>query len=269
MRYQVDHDLHIHSWLSACSRNPEQNPGRLLRYAQEYGLKKVCITDHFWDEDQGSGAPCYGEENLFEKKAMLGEFPQAEGAQLLFGVETEMNREMKLGLSREHFGVLDFVVIPTTHLNMMGLTLTRTEGDSTEKRANLWLKRLDAVLSKDLPFHKIGIAHLTCRTMAYWSRETELEIYKKLPETEVIRLMQGAAELGVGIEINSCSMLYTPEEADTVLKIYRIAKECGCKFYLGSDAHHPQELDRAPKLFQKAVDALSLTETDKHPFVNI
>jgi ATP-dependent DNA helicase RecQ len=63
--------------------------------------------------------------------------------------------------------------------------------------------------------------------MAYWSRETELEIYKKLPETEVIRLMQGAAELGVGIEINSCSMMYTPEEADTVLKMYRIAKECG------------------------------------------
>ncbi len=267
MKFTVDHDLHIHTFLSACSRNPEQNPGRLLQYAKENGFKKVCITDHFWDEDQGSGAPCYGEENLFEKKAMLGTLPR--DARLLFGVETELDRNMKLGLSRAHFDVLSFVVIPTTHLNMMGLTLTKTEGDSTQKRADLWLKRLDAVLSQDLPFHKIGIAHLTCRTMAYWSRETELEIYKKLPEQEIFRLMQGAAQVGVGIELNSCSMMYAPEEADTVLKVYRIAKECGCKFYLGSDAHHPSELDRAPDLFRKAIDALGLTEADKHPFINI
>ena len=266
MRYSVDHDLHIHSFLSACSRNPEQNPKRMLEYAKANGLRKLCVTDHFWDEDQGSGAPCYGEENLFEKRNMLGELPQAEGIEFLFGVETEMDRTMKLGLSREHFDCLDFVVIPTTHLNMMGLTLNKQEGSSTQSRADLWIKRLAAVLSMDLPFHKIGIAHLTCSTMAYWSRETELEIYRKIPDKEIYQLMGRAAEVGVGIELNSCSMLYKPEEADTVLRIYRIAKECGCKFYCGSDAHHPHELDRAKALLEKAVDALALRETDKFQF---
>ena len=266
MRYILDHDLHIHSFLSACSRNPEQNPKRMVRYAKEFGLKKVCVTDHFWDEDQGSGAPCYGEENVFDKKAWLGEIPREPDVEFLFGVETELDRNMRLGLSREHFDVLDFVVIPTTHLNMMGLTVNQTEGDSTEKRAQLWVKRLEAVLSMDIPFHKTGIAHLTCATIGYWSRETELEIYRKIPEREIFRLMERAAQVGVGIEINSCSMLYKPEEEREILRIYRIAKECGCKFYCGSDAHQPHELDRAPALFNKAIDALGLEETDKFSF---
>ena len=265
MRYVVDHDLHIHSFLSACSRNPEQNPKRMVEYARQNGLTKICVTDHFWDEAQGSGAPCYGEENIFDKKAWLGEIPQQEDVRFLFGVETEMDRNMKLGLAPEHYDAADFIVIPTTHLNMMGLTVNQTEGDSTEKRAQLWIKRLEAVLSKDLPFHKVGIAHLTCATFAYWSRATELECYRKIPESEIFRLMQRAAEVGVGIEINSCSMMYKPEEEGEILRIYRIAKECGCKFYCGSDAHQPHELDRAMGLFQKAVDALQLTEEDKFP----
>ena len=263
MCYLIDHDLHIHSFLSACSRDAAQNPNRMVEYARAYGLKQLCVTDHFWDKDQGSGAPCYAPEDLFEKKRLLGELPVEPGVEFLFGVETELDRTMKLGLSREHFDCVDFAVIPTTHLNMMGLALNKQEGSSTQSRADLWVRRLAAVLSMDLPFHKVGIAHLTCSTMAYWSRETELEIYRKIPDAQIYSLMKQAAEVGVGIELNACSMLYSPEEADTVLRIYRIAKECGCKFYCGSDAHHPHELDRAKALFQKAVDALGLEECDK------
>ena len=50
MRYVFDHDFHIHSELSSCSRDPEQSPERILAYAKENGLKKIVITDHFWDD---------------------------------------------------------------------------------------------------------------------------------------------------------------------------------------------------------------------------
>lgn len=50
MRYAYDHDFHIHSALSLCSRDPEQSPERILKYAQDNRLKTVCLTDHFWDE---------------------------------------------------------------------------------------------------------------------------------------------------------------------------------------------------------------------------
>ncbi|MBQ9543675.1 MAG: PHP domain-containing protein, partial [Clostridia bacterium] len=47
--YAVDHDLHIHSQLSSCSSDPELTPERILAYAEQFGLKTVCVTDHFWD----------------------------------------------------------------------------------------------------------------------------------------------------------------------------------------------------------------------------
>lgn len=50
MKFKVDHDLHIHSHLSSCSRDPEQTPERILQYAKENGFKTVCLTDHYWDK---------------------------------------------------------------------------------------------------------------------------------------------------------------------------------------------------------------------------
>ena len=51
MKYIVDNDLHIHSQLSSCSSDPAQSNERILKYAEENGLKTICITDHFWDEN--------------------------------------------------------------------------------------------------------------------------------------------------------------------------------------------------------------------------
>ncbi len=41
MKFQVDQDLHIHSQLSICSGDPEQNTERILAYAKAYGLKHI------------------------------------------------------------------------------------------------------------------------------------------------------------------------------------------------------------------------------------
>jgi hypothetical protein len=169
---------------------------------------------------------------------------------------------LRIGISPEEMMRREFIIIPTTHLHMGGFTLERDQ-NSEHERAELWEKRFASLLDMDLPFHKIGIAHLTCSTMAYWSRQTELEIYSKISDQDVYTLMKGAAETGVGIEINGCSMMYKEEEKEQILRFYRIARECGCKFYCGSDAHQPQELDRAIGYFNRAIEELGLQETDK------
>ena len=57
------------------------------------------------------------------------------------------------------------------------------------------------------------------------------------------------------------------ETARLTLLPYRIAKEEGCRFYLGSDAHHPAGLKAAKANFEAIVDLLDLTEDDKIPFL--
>ena len=42
-----------------------------------------------------------------------------------------------------------------------------------------------------------------------------------------------------------------------------IAKEAGCKFYLGSDIHHPRNMPDVMGRFNTVIDILGLTEDDK------
>lgn len=222
-------------------------------------MHTVCITDHFWDE----AAPqlpdsWYHGQGLAHISAALP-LPQAEGIRFLFGCETELDRNLTLGVAREHFDLFDFIVIPTTHFHMRGFTTTNEEMATAQTRADAWVRRLDAVLSMDLPFHKVGIAHLTCTLMATEHAEY-LATLAALPEAEMVRLFTKAASLGVGIELNE---RFSDEEASVILRPYRIAKACGCKFYLGSDAHTRKGLADAPAKHAHLIDALELTEDDK------
>lgn len=261
MKYIIDNDLHIHSKISLCSDDPEQTTERILDYAKENGLKTICITDHFWDETVPGAAQWYQIQN-YEHISAAKPLPQAEGIRFLFGCETEFDKYLTVGLSIQNYDLFDFVIIPTTHFHMRGFTMSQAETVDANSRAKAWVKRLDAILNMDLPFHKVGIAHLTCGLIAP-TREEYLEVLRLLPEDEMTRLFTKASELGVGIELNSSDMSFADSETDTVMRIYKIAKACGCKFYCGSDAHHPKDFIKAKKNFQRAVDLLDLSEDDK------
>ena len=146
---------------------------------------------------------------------------------------------------------------------MKGFTITEEDIVSVERKAELWVTRMDALLSQDLPFYKIGIAHPACCLLHKTPREDYLRLLDLIPEEDMVRVFTKAATLGVGIELNRDDMKFTDAEADTVLRMFRIAKRCGCKFYCGSDAHTPEGLDEAPALFERAIDYLELTEDDK------
>ena len=49
MKFTFDHDYHIHSCLSVCSKNPLQTKENILKNAKAAGLKSIELTDHFWD----------------------------------------------------------------------------------------------------------------------------------------------------------------------------------------------------------------------------
>ena len=258
MKFTYDHDLHIHSYLSSCSRDPEQTPDAILAYAEENGMHTVCITDHFWDKDVPGASEWYAPQDYAHISQCLP-LPQKEGMRFLFGCESDMTHDCRIGITREHFDLFDFVIIPTTHLHMWGFAISDADARSVDGRAETWVRKLDALLNMDIPFHKTGIAHLTCSLIAP-KREEYLDVLSRLPEDAMHSLFRKAAHLGCGIELN---MRYTDEERDLVLRPYRIAKQEGCRFYCGSDAHHPQNFAAARVALERAIDDLSLTEDDK------
>ena len=267
MRYTFDNDLHIHSYISLCSKDLEQTPQAILEYAKENGLKTVALTDHFWDSSFSGASGFYQPQN-FEWISRSKPLPQCEGIDFLFGCEADMDKDLRLGISKERFDDFDFVTMSLTHLHMVGFVISEEDAATAEGRARVWVERLEHFLSLDLPFHKIGLAHLATPLIAK-GREMYLRILELLPEKKLYKLFAECARLGVGIELNSGDMSFADEEAETVLKMFRIAKECGCKFYMGSDAHHPDRLKTVKPIFERAIDLLGLTEDDKYQLKRI
>lgn len=264
MKFKFDHDLHIHSHLSLCSNEPTQTVENLLKYAEETGLNKICITNHFWDESVPGASDWYKLQN-FDHISQDLPFPQSDKAKVYFGCETEFDKYFTLGLSPLNFDKFDFIIIPTTHLHMKGFTIFDEDVESLERRAELWCERLGAVLSMDLPFHKVGIAHLTCNHMS--NGKGRVNVLKYIPDDNLHDLFAKASKLGVGIELNFGDMRFSDEEADIVLRPFRIAKEHGCKFYCGSDSHRFPDGKEFCKVFERAIDLLDLKESDKIDFL--
>ena len=263
MRYQIDHDYHLHSFLSSCANDPVQDEAYILQKAKELGLSRIVITDHYWDSAVPGASKWYQPQN-FEHISKAKPLPQAEGLTYLFGCETDMDKHMTIGCPASRFHDFAFIVIPTTHLHMTGFTIDETD-DTVPARARLWGERMDALLAQDLPFHKIGIAHLsTC--LINWrrkSREEYLETLKQIKQEDMERVFTRAAEKGCGIELNLSDMRIAGADLDAVLRPFHIAKACGCKFYLGSDAHIPREFNDYHEIYGSVITALDLKESDK------
>ena len=261
-KFIIDHDLHLHSQLSLCSNDPEQNAQALLDYGVREGLADICVTDHYWDENVPGASGWYAAQNFTHISPILP-LPQARDCRFHFGCEIDMDQFCTVGISQKMLDAFEFIIVPTSHLHMTGFTIA-PEDTSPARRAQLYLARNHALLDMDLPFHKIGLAHFTCSLMARNCEGSRDDILNCISDAEFAELFARVAKSGMGVELNMA--LTDPESADT-MRPYRIAKAQGCKFYLGSDAHHPKGLTEARARFEAVIDALELTEDDKfRPF---
>ena len=253
-------DLHCHSSLSACCADKRMTPERILRHAVEAGYETVCLTDHLWDSAVPGASGWYAPQNIEHVRSALP-LPQAPSCHFYFGCETELPVNGVPVLSREHFDLFDFVVIPVNHMHMAGLV--RAEGiDTPEKMAVNIENRLEGLLEQNLPFRKIGLAHLTIGLMF---REGKIaDVMRAMNEARLLRIMKGYAAAGTGIELNAGSFSEMADRPDDILKIYRIAKEAGCRFYCSSDAHSVEAMDGVPKNLPAVIQALGLTEADAY-----
>ena len=268
MKFTIDHDYHIHSYLSSCSSDPLQLPPAILAYAVKNGMRNICLTDHFWDETVPGASRWYQPQNFHHIAAALP-LPQAEGVAFHFGCETDMDIHCTLGVAQATMPKFDFIIVPTTHLHMNGFTIEGEEV-SLEERARRYVQRYDALLAMPVPSGRTGIAHLTCSLIAPKegrARHDHLKILDMVTDEQFIDLFTRTREKDLGVELNFPFASHARSEWDSLLRPYRLARKCGCKFYLGSDAHTNRALAAAPENFAAIIEALELTEEDKYrPF---
>ena len=267
MKFQIDHDLHIHSHISPCAGyDPRQSPEAILAYGLSNAFGLLCITDHIWDQNVATV-----ERNPWKKRGLdvaraktLLPLPQSEACRILLGIEVDMDYLGNLGLSPQNYDAFDFIVLAPSHLHLKNFTRDeQTVGTSAAELKAYYQKRLLQLLNMDLPFHKCGLAHFASCLQC---DKGKFSVLDRFTDEEFADIFSLAAARGLGIELNAEDF---PEdaEAEGVLRPYRIAKKMGCKFYLGSDAHQPEDFAGKKAQLQQIAEQLNLTEDDKLPLV--
>ncbi|MEG1890855.1 MAG: PHP domain-containing protein [Clostridia bacterium] len=253
----IHHDLHCHTRLSSCCEDPTMTPEAIVRHAVSAGYDTVCITDHLWDRRVAGASAWYAPQDIAHICQNLP-LPQADGLRVLFGCETEYCGHGKLGLAKESFERFDLILIPPNHMHMGAFTRP-PQVDTEEKMAELFMERLEEIASLALPWRKVGIAHLTCPLL--FSEGSVVKVLEHMNTERLCKVFALWAAERAGIELNAHAFGEYAEAPDAYCRFYGLAKEAGCRFYYGSDAHAVHDLDCAvPEAF---VQALKLTEQDR------
>lgn len=258
--FSIDHDYHIHTNLSACSHDPLMTPQNLLPIVQEEGLREVVITNHFWDSRMPGADEWYGPQDLAHVRKAFP-LPQRPGIKMRFGCETEYCGGEKIGISPESYDAFDFIIVPFNHLHNH---FSRPADCVTPLQvAELYMKHFQELLTLPLPWRKVGVAHLTCPLT--YPGEKLYQVFEALDGNRLRKCFRMISAKGAGVELNAACFRPGWEKHEGVfLNIYRLAREEGCKFYLGSDAHSLTDLKRLKEYLPSVIHKLELSDGDRY-----
>lgn len=252
MKYKIDHDIHIHSLVSPCSRDEKQTKEAILAYALTNNYRLAGISDHYWPDTK---------DIIWDS---LENLPQSNKCSLLKGAEIDMDMQCGLLIEENQFDDLDYFILAINHIHLVGYSTPKEKWPMNNAQGKAYIdQRLETALSMNLPFERVGLAHYTWIPLPNCSLKDYLAQYT---DDEFKGIFSKIAKLGMGVELNFNPFI-DEETLNQVLRPYRIAKEQGCKFYLGGDAHHPENFCNCYSKFEKIIDLLELTEVDKWDFV--
>ena len=258
--FALDHDYHIHTTLSTCCHDENMDMAHLVPVCRELGRREIVITNHFWDNLMPGADEWYAPQDLAHNKRILP-FTDEPDMKIRFGCETECCGGRKIGISPEHYDEFEFIIVPFTHLHN---NFSRPVDCTTpEQVAALYMDHFEDLTQLDLPWKKVGIAHLTVSLV--YPGENLYRVLDALDSSRIRACLRFMAQHGAGIELNAgCFSADRKARADTFMGIYRIAKEEGCKFYCGSDAHAIRSLNNIDSNIPWPVEALGLDDTDRY-----
>ncbi|MBQ6998692.1 MAG: hypothetical protein IJN62_02785 [Clostridia bacterium] len=265
MDFIIDHDYHVHSQLSIdIAAGEGYDNDAILDYADKSSLKKVCLTNHFWDETVPCDFEWYQQQGYTHLSKALP-LPKRDDVEFFFGCEADVDKNLNIGITKQTAEKFDFIIVSTTHMHMQGFTTDLAAYDINGRREE-YLARIKKVLSADLPLKKIGLAHLTSVLICPDVEDGHIKVLSGISDSEYKDVFAKVAALGAGIEINVKAFRCSDGLVDELLRPYKIAAECGCRFYLGSDSHFPNDLATAKDGFKRILNMLAFEEEQKFRF---
>ena len=200
----IQGDLHMHT----TATDGRASIREMAEAARSRGYRYIAITDHSKALAMTNGLD--EQRALAQIKEIRKADQQVEGIRILAGIEVDIHRDGRLDLDDEVLAQLDLVVASVhSYMNL--------------ERAEMTERLLRAF---ENPYLNV-LAHPTGRQL----------LHREPFAFDLERVLAEAARCNIHLEINS-----SPERLDLNERNARLAKECGAKILISTDAHHPTHL---------------------------
>ena len=251
-------DLHIHTTLSACCNDAEQQVDIRVPLLAEKGLETVAFTDHIWRNPAIPASPWYAPQNGDAILKLVREIHNRDyPIRVLAGCEADMIAPDKIGITKDFCEKMDVMLLSTDHFHMREFMedLPPCEAD---KIAPYMMKFFRAGAS-------CGLADILAHPLYPRGAYVDIlpQIMEQISESELDESFRMAAENNVGLEINGSCLTELEKRGlyDCYLHTMKAAKKAGCKFTVGSESHRLTGFD-CYELCNRFATDLGLANTD-------
>ena len=258
-------DLHVHTNRSLCAPRTTE-PSTYIPYCKDEGIRLIGISDHVYPTEMIHQFGYTDETRLSRLLSVRPALKEAEAAsdvRFLFGCEIDYFPCVGHPyISPEESLHFDYVLFASSHILNYPHMYTEYELSSPDVLRKLTMDRFIAACKLDYPV-PMGI----CHPLYPICSPHQCEIIDGMSDGCLKECFSMAKEKDISIEIHAC--LYrkdTPLNADGLsdryLRILSVAKECGCKFHFGSDAHDPKAFVGSHDKLRRAAELLGITGND-------
>ena len=260
---KITHDFHVHTNLSLCAKPTAELDG-YLKIAKEIGLTKIGISNHFWDAAVPGANEFYVPQDYEHVASLRDEIRKADTPELrtYFGCECEYDPwRHGVACTEEVAERFEYMLVPNSHTHMM---MPKDCYHPYEKHAEFMLTAYEEILDCPVSRYVTAMAHPFEAVACPYDNEILINL---IPDDRYKRLFAKTAEKGIAYEINVS--VFRGKRKDSVadaavFRMYRLAKEEGCKFLFGSDAHDTSYYS-SYKDAGLIADIAGLTEEDLAP----
>ena len=256
----IDQDLHVHTHLSLCSECPEATIASYKKEARAFGITTLGITDHFREAGIPGGCEWYDKQG-FDHISLIKEeidLEPEDDIRVLFGAEVEYSPEIRdIAVSEEHAKELAFFIVPHSHTHII---MPKDYYGDHIKHIDFMIEAFYGIVESKLAKYVTAIAH---PFEAGACSDKQNEILSLISDEQFRDCFRKAAEKDIAVEINAGTLTARAPriKESRFFRMFEIARDCGCKFTFGSDAHRPEKFGRITECYAWAA-LLGLTEKD-------
>lgn len=263
----IKHDFHIHTNLSLCA-DKEATLDLYAQKGRELGLEKMAITNHLWDHavpdwenDENSEFYRVQDYEYINSERKLVEQANKNGANFLFGCEAEYSyKHHRPAISPAVAEQMDVLLVPNSHTH---LTMPKGFYEPHEKHIEFMKNAFMDIVNSDVARYITAIPHPFLAVCCPYDNR---QLLREMSDDDFKFCFTAAAEKGIALELNPNFIKNKPLNVvydDPIFRMFRIGKECGCKFTVGTDAHSGAGYDNY-NLIYVITSLLNLKEDDFH-----